>query len=430
MRPSCVAVEDIAEGRAGRFVWLTGNNFSGRSAVLKKACEHFIECPGAAISVPPEVHNAISGLVPSVQEELTLHAGQCEPDNPFWSLADQWGVLRLGKRDPFTLSGGEGAMLVVLCKLALKPELLCVDGALEQLDPDNLDKVMTLFSRCGSLQAQPRIVLTHNGQLPENFSPPLQQLSAKTVVDVTEAPAAPSLDEPGFDPPPVHEPARIDLVDLGFRYRTGTTVFANLNLRLEPGRVYRLAGPNGAGKSTLARLLTGILRPMHGGLRVNGKQFDSYSRPGALAHLHFQSPDSQLFESTVSDELKSLPTESALAATRFAGVAGFLNQHPFDLPFALRKRLAVALILHSSAPWLIFDEPAIGQDQNSRGAIGKALRKLAVAGHGVILISHDAEFAKSFSDEEVKLLPLEWARNVNSQNLQITIPKKDARMSP
>jgi energy-coupling factor transport system ATP-binding protein len=134
--------------------------------------------------------------------------------------------------------------------------------------------------------------------------------------------------------------------------------------------------------------------------------FDSYSRPGTLARLHFQSPDSQLFESTVRDEINSLPATAANAATRFAGLDSFLDQHPFDLPFVLQKRLALTLILNTSAPWLIFDEPTLGQDEDARAAIGHALRKLAAAGHGVILISHNSEFSYSFSDEELDLSKL------------------------
>lgn len=398
-----ISVEAVADGKMGRFVWLTGKNFSGRSAVLHEACAHYANSLGAAISIPPEIHNAISGLLPAVQEEILLHVGSREQVPGFWSLAEEWGLLRFSERDPFTLSGGEQSMLVVLCKLALKPKLLALDGALEQLDPDNLRKVLNLFSSGGSLPELPRIILTHNSLLPENGAEPIWQVPAVAIANVQRQTPPPQLEVTGFEPPRVLEPSTIHLVDFAFRYRRGATVFRNLNLRLESGRIYRLVGPNGSGKSTLARLLTGVLRPTHGEIRVNGKMFDSYSRPGTLARLHFQSPDSQLFESTVSDELNSLSAIAAHAAARFAGLNGFLDQHPFDLPFVLRKRLALTLILNTPAPWLIFDEPTLGQDEDARAVIGHALRRLAASGHGVILISHNAEFARSCFDEELNL---------------------------
>ena len=314
--------------------------------------------------------------------------------------------MEFATRDPFTLSGGEQAMLVVLCKLALLPKLLCLDGALEQLDPDNLRKVLGGFLSGKSFTNLPQTILTHNGHLPECNAAEIRPLPSAQIAHDESMAAPPPLDHSGFTPSEVHEPVTIKLVDFAFQYPHGATVFKRLNLRLEPGRIYRLAGPNGVGKSTLARLLTGVLRPKHGQIIANGKAFDSYLRPGTLARLHFQSPDSQLFESTVGDELDSLSTDAKQAAVRFAGLDGILTHHPFDLPFVLRKRLALTLILNTTSPWLIFDEPTLGQDEDARIAIGHALRKLAASGHGVILISHNSEFGQSFSDEELNLLQL------------------------
>lgn len=401
--PSNVSLDALANGEIERLVWLTGNNFSGRSAILHDACDRYADRPGSAIYIPPELHNAISGLVPTVNEEILLHLGRCKRKDHYWNLTKEWGLQTFANRDPFTLSGGEQSLLVILCKLALEPKLLAMDGALEQLDSDNSRRILSLVCSAGSAPMLPQILLTHNGCLPEKFSANIHHLSASTFKDVVRMDPPPPLDASRFDPPQVREPASVVLQDLAFHYPHGATVFHKLNLRLEPGRIYRLAGPNGCGKSTLARLLTGVLRPGHGRILLNGKRFNSYARPGTLARLHFQSPDSQLFESTVRDELKSLPAPTALAAARFAGLEGFLEQHPFDLPFVLRKRLALTLVFHTSAPWLIFDEPTLGQDETTRTALGHSLRKLAIAGHGIILISHNSEFAQSFSDEELNL---------------------------
>ncbi len=400
---SNVSLEALANGEIERLVWLTGNNFSGRSAILHDACERYADRPGSAIYIPPELHNAISGLVPTVNEEILLHLGRCERKDHYWNLMKEWGLALFADRDPFTLSGGEQSLLVILCKLALEPKLLAMDGALEQLDSNNSRGILNLFCSAGSVPKPPQIILTHNGWLPENGAFKFKHLPASTFPDLVRLASPPPLDASRFDPPQVREPASVVLQNLAFWYPHGAPVFRKLNLRLEPGRIYRLAGPNGSGKSTLARLLTGVLRPSHGEILLNGRPFDSYAHPGTLARLHFQSPDSQLFESTVRDELQSLPTPAAMAAARFAGLEGFLGQHPFDLPFVLRKRLALTLIFHTSAPWLIFDEPTLGQDETARIALGQSLRKLAKAGYGIILISHNQEFACSYSDEEVDL---------------------------
>jgi energy-coupling factor transporter ATP-binding protein EcfA2 len=172
---------------------------------------------------------------------------------------------------------------------------------------------------------------------------------------------------------------------------------------LEPGHIYRLNGPNGCGKSTLAKLLTGILPLTNGEIQINDKPFNVYLSPGKLARLHFQSPDSQLFADTVRDELNSLPANAAKNAAHFAGLDSFLDHHPFDLPFVLRKRLALTLILHTSAPWLIFDEPTLGQDEHAQSTLKSAFQKLAEKGYGVILISHHDDFAISTANKKFSL---------------------------
>lgn len=397
-----MTTSDLAQSQAGQISWITGPNFSGRTTILRTACEVHTDRPGLAILLSPEVHDAISGLMPTVAEELLLHDGESAETTRTHTLAEDWGLAALRERDPFTLSGGEQAMLVLLCKLGLHPRLLALDGALEQLDPTNLAKALIALAPEAAPTRSPTVLLTHNGHLPPN-EVPTADLPAATFTDIERMPNPPPLDDAIFAPPPVPEPVSIHTNGLAFRYPRGAAVFKNLNLRLEPGRIYRLAGPNGCGKSTLARLLTGVLRPSSGEILANGRPFDAYSHPGSLARLHFQSPDSQLFEATVRDELHPLPPPTAEAATRFAGLQGFLAHHPFDLPFVLRKRLALTLILHTSAPWLIFDEPTLGQDEHSRAAISTALRRLATAGHGLIIISHNAEFAQSSSDEELDL---------------------------
>jgi energy-coupling factor transporter ATP-binding protein EcfA2 len=400
--PNNLTAEALVRGRAERLTWLIGTNFSGRSAILQKACAHHANSPGSAISVPPELHGAISGLAPNVREEILLHAGRTPQEPIARRLAQEWGLASLEERDPFTLSGGEQGMLVLLCKLALGPRLLALDGTLEQLDPDNLRRILSVLGPGSPFSDAPAVLLTHNGHIPRD-GPEIQQLPAAAFTDIQRIAPPPPLDPTGFEPPTVLEPVSVLLNGIAFRYPRGATVFKDLTLRLEPGHIYRLAGPNGSGKSTLARLLTGVLRYSRGEILANGRRFDSYSRPGTLARLHFQSPNSQLFESTVRDELHSLPTQAANAAARFAGLEGFLNHHPFDLPFVLRKRLALTLILHTSAPWLIFDEPTLGQDEHSLATIRTALRKLAKAGHGIIIISHNSEFAKATSDQELNL---------------------------
>ena len=44
-------------------------------------------------------------------------------------------------------------------------------------------------------------------------------------------------------------------------------------------------------------------------------------------------------------------------------------------------------------PWIMLDEPTVGQDRATRAALAGAIGRLAALGHGVVFITHDDEFA-------------------------------------
>lgn len=56
------------------------------------------------------------------------------------------------------------------------------------------------------------------------------------------------------------------------RYGLGKVVFDGLNLQLEPGKIIGLLGPNGSGKTTLIKILSGLLHPEAGMVRIDGKE--------------------------------------------------------------------------------------------------------------------------------------------------------------
>lgn len=397
-KPGISSLDDLFEGKAGSIVLLQGGNFSGRSEIIRLLAQMAVDRGDLGIVIPPELHPAFSGVTACVADELELHLGHRNSQSLFWTLAEQWGLLDLGSRHPLTLSGGQQAMLGILCKLALRPRIFGLDGALEQLDPRNLSRVLEALSS-GDLVSETSVALiSHNGSWPEHWKSVTTVRMEDYASPQNESKPA-CLDLAEFNPDPITSSV-LEFRDASFCYPGGEPVFSDLNLLLRPGRIYRLAGDNGAGKSTFARLLCGILRLTSGSLTVNGKPFDPFPRPGTLAQLHFQNPDTQLFGTSVAGEIETLPPESRAPALAFAGLATFQEKHPFDLPFVLRKRLALTLTLHASAPWLIFDEPTVGLDQESQEAVCQALIMLKDAGHGILLISHNP-YLDDFIEPEI-----------------------------
>jgi energy-coupling factor transport system ATP-binding protein len=186
-----------------------------------------------------------------------------------------------------------------------------------------------------------------------------------------------------------------------------------VSLTIGPGEAVALVGQNGSGKTTLVRHLNGLLRPTSGRVMVDGA--DAAQRTVAqLARdvgLVFQDPDRQIFAGSVRSEVEFGPrnvglrgdelraaVDGALAAV---GLAEAARTNPYDLGASRRKLLALASVLAMQTPVLVLDEPTTGQDVAGVERVRHTLRKARDAGHTVIAISHDMEFAAGEFDRVV-----------------------------
>jgi energy-coupling factor transporter ATP-binding protein EcfA2 len=153
-------------------------------------------------------------------------------------------------------------------------------------------------------------------------------------------------------------------------------------------------GRNGAGKSTLLRAAAGLAKPAVGSLEV-----------GELALLT-QSPGDYLVRERVGDEL---PGEAGLAALRAVGLEYAVDADPRDLSGGERQRLALAIALAGrmdgeALPGLVaLDEPTRGMDRGRKDDLVELIGNLAAEGAGVVVATHDVEFAAAFAERVVLL---------------------------
>jgi energy-coupling factor transport system ATP-binding protein len=217
---------------------------------------------------------------------------------------------------------------------------------------------------------------------------------------------APSQAAPAFGPKPLdgrdwlHAEKGCDIrIDgLSFRYRRALPdVLSGVSLELPAGTLSLLQGPNGAGKTTFVRLLSGTVVPQQGSIRFGDEAFRPKRSSRRFAALAFQNPDYQWTALSVVEEIRrsgaSLASASATSASTVCEAFGIppsvLPHNPVDLPFVIKKRLGVAACFLAAKPWLVFDEPTIGQDAAWSRAFAASLLHATAAGRGVIVITHD-----------------------------------------
>jgi energy-coupling factor transporter ATP-binding protein EcfA2 len=206
----------------------------------------------------------------------------------------------------------------------------------------------------------------------------------------------------------------LDFNDVSFAY-PGQRALEGISFALAPGERVALVGRNGAGKSTVLRLVTGLLHPTTGVVRV-GDWDTAQRRPDELARRVgslFQHADQQLFARTVADDVAFGPRVTGVPAAQIAvrveraltslGLAAVAGEHPYDLPPPWRKLAALAGALALEPALLVLDEPTAGLDRRARGLVSAALSALAEGGTALLVVTHDLGFAAETLDRGLVL---------------------------
>jgi energy-coupling factor transport system ATP-binding protein len=204
--------------------------------------------------------------------------------------------------------------------------------------------------------------------------------------------------KPGMPPPPRQDPPAAAIRDLWVELSPGETprdVLRGVDLTINQGERVALMGRNGAGKSTLLRTLAGLVEPVRG----------VASAAGGIALLT-QNPSDYMVRERVGDEL---PGDAGLAALRVVGLEYALDADPRDLSGGERQRLALAITLAGrmegdEMPGLVaLDEPTRGMDRARKHDLEELVEGLAGRGAGVVVATHDVEFAATFAQRVVLL---------------------------
>jgi energy-coupling factor transporter ATP-binding protein EcfA2 len=346
------------------------------------------------------VYQSLSGLADTVKAELALNAFGSSADVNY--LSAQVGLTEIYGQGCFELSGGQQAILAVAASAILRPRVLSLDCCLEQVDNSRRELLLRSIL---DFNKETALVVADN-EMEDLPVPDAMLRLTHEQPDAKDRFFQMSAAKCNHSLPPRMGGPRLHLKGIHFAYRSSSPVLCGLDVELEPGRVYWLRGANGSGKSTIAKLLAGVLAPQKGEIVADGKQIRPTEFPGALVSYHFQNPDFQLFSTTVWGETLAGPkaigcpeveaaNRSRHVLTQMAIPDDLLGKHPLDLPFTLRKRVAVAAAISSGAPWLVLDEPSLGQDSRNTSAIAALIQGLARAGTGVILISHSARLTRA-----------------------------------
>ena len=186
------------------------------------------------------------------------------------------------------------------------------------------------------------------------------------------------------------------------------TVVQAVSLSLAPGQIVGLLGPNGAGKSTTVAMLSGLLEPDAGQVRVGNPAVSPTTADGkrriglvpqtlALYDDLSAARNLALFGALYGLSGQLLRQRVALALDS-VGLSERANDKPVTFSGGMKRRLNIACALVHDPDILLLDEPTVGVDPQSRNAIFEHLLALRQAGKAMLYTTHYMEEAERLCD--------------------------------
>lgn len=370
------------------------------------------------------------------------------------------GLEKMRHREPASLSGGQKQRLAIGSVLAMEPNILVMDEATTDLDPQGREEVLSVAR---SIRQEGRMLLMVDHE-PETAATADQVWLLRDGQLIAQGPPAQilrdvsTLESCGIRPPPTTELfnamgwpgdpltvetaiALIERHHLTRHRRSNPSSLPSANGKGSPileakglsyiypdyqvealheidlsvyaGEFIAILGQNGSGKTTLAKHFNGLLKPTSGRMLVQGKATVEYNHRemARLVGYVFQNPDHQIFARTVKEEvgfsLKVLGEDPKTIAQRVAealevvGLQGYEEKVPFALTKGERQRVAVASVLAAQPQVVILDEPTTGLDYRHQRNMMEMLKRLNQRGHTIIIITHSMWVAAEYAERTI-----------------------------
>ena len=191
-------------------------------------------------------------------------------------------------------------------------------------------------------------------------------------------------------------------------------VLQGVSLQIAQGEVVVIIGPSGSGKSTLLRCLNYLEEPTSGQVHFKGELVDPKSNLSEIRQemgMVFQNfnlfPHLKVIDNiTLAPRLvrsteKPLAEELALELLKQVGLQDKAYNYPEELSGGQRQRVAIARALAMDPEVLLFDEPTSALDPEMIGEVLEVMKKLALEGRTMIVVTHEMGFAKEVGDRVI-----------------------------
>lgn len=186
----------------------------------------------------------------------------------------------------------------------------------------------------------------------------------------------------------------LDINGLSFGWRK-QPVFNQANLQLREPGLYGLVAPNGSGKSTLLNLITNLLKPQSGTIKIMDAP---NSTRQVFEQVAFLQDNSVLYPYLTGREhlifvaqMHQLPIQAIQPVADELEMTDYLDRKTQKYSLGMKQRLLLAMALLVKRPLMLLDEPLNGLDPTSLQIVREALISTKEAGQTALISSHNLD---------------------------------------
>jgi len=191
-----------------------------------------------------------------------------------------------------------------------------------------------------------------------------------------------------------------------------TVALAPVQLAVDAGEFVSIVGPSGCGKSTLFNIVSGILRPTSGVVRIDGADVTGQTgHVGYMLQKDLLLPWRTVLEnitlgSSLHGRVSDEELERGLALARRYGLGDFVHHYPHALSGGMRQRVALMRTLAMARDLMLLDEPFGALDSQTRLEMQRWLMSVwQEQQRTVVFVTHDIDEAIFLADRVVVMSP-------------------------
>lgn len=180
------------------------------------------------------------------------------------------------------------------------------------------------------------------------------------------------------------------------KYHTEKRVLENINFTVKKGETVGVIGTNGSGKSTLLKIITGVLTPTSGEVKVNGK-VSALLELGAGFNMEYTGIENIFLNGRMMRFTREEMEQKLDAIVSFADIGDYINQPVKTYSSGMFARLAFALAINVEPEILIVDEALSVGDIFFQNKCFRKFEELKKKGVTILFVSHDIESVKAMT---------------------------------